>query len=60
MYAVVVIVIICSVPYKDADPIISEDVEKKFLGIVHYNVTEGGIACGKRMFVHIIVNKYRH
>lgn len=34
-------VLLCCSPNKDADPIISEDVEKKFLGIVRYNVTEG-------------------
>ena len=28
--------------YKDADPIISEETEKKFLAIARYNVTEGG------------------
>ena len=32
-------------PYKDADPIISEEIEKKFLAIVQYNVTEGGTLC---------------
>ena len=31
----------CYCVNKEADPIISENVEKKFLGIVRYSVTEG-------------------
>ena len=41
-YCLVTVLLLCFCsPNKDADPIISEDVEKKFLGIVRYNVTEG-------------------
>ena len=32
-------------PCKDGDPIISEEIEKKFLAIAQYNVTEGGTPC---------------
>ena len=40
--------------YKDINPIITEDTEKKFLGIVQYNVTEGKIPRTAPKLLHSI------